>query len=101
MHWSGGILGRGDPIGEALPMPVATRFLPSVGEGRDWSERQENGRFPSDHAGPVGGDEIRQENPLQKSLSDRALGAIFSEGSQRHRVRSATGTPSYPWSAGT
>jgi hypothetical protein len=41
-----------------------------------------------------------KENPLQKSSSDRALGAIFSDGSQRHRVRSATGTPTYPWSAG-
>jgi hypothetical protein len=50
--------------------------------------------------GPVGGDEIRQENPLRKSPPDRSTGAIFSDGSQRLRNWSAADTQSYSWSAG-
>jgi hypothetical protein len=33
MYWSGGILGRYDPVEEALPLSVAARFLPPVLEG--------------------------------------------------------------------
>jgi hypothetical protein len=42
------------------------------------------------------GKKTRCENHRQIA----ALDAIFSDGSQRHRVRSVIGTLNYPWSAG-